>query len=387
MNFQLLEYALNYILRNRYKNIFITVVFTLLIALMASMFFITNSMRYELHTTLDSLPEIVLQNTKAGMHTTIDESIALELLNIEGVSDAVGRVWGYYYFEHGDVYFSLMGVDAFEMASRKSISKLFETQSIKTDTMFVGEGVLNVLHASYYKDYFNFIKRDGSVIKVHIAGTFNATTELESNDMILMSKESLRKIFGFSPSEATDIVVQVSNPTEVPTIALKITEAFPNLKVLTKEDMRVSYENIFNYKSGIFLAIFTISLFTFFIILYDRASGLSSEQKKEIGILKALGWRVEDVLKAKLYESLLLSLFAYMLGIILALSFVYLLNAPLLGDIFIGYSNLKPSFELVFVFDIEILFTLFLLSVPLYVGATIIPSWRVATLDADEVMR
>lgn len=378
MNFQLVEYTINFILKNKYKNIFIVSVLTLMTSLLASMFFITSSMKYELNATLDSLPEIILQNTKAGINSTIDENIAMKVLEIEGVQNAISRVWGYYYFQSAGVYFSLMGVDEFE--SQQSVS-------VDSSSMLVGYGVKRVLYKNYYKDYFNFIKPDGSIKKIKIRGTFDTETELESNDVILMNKESLRDIFGFNKDEATDIVVSVTNHTEVPTVALKIKEAFPNLKVLTKDDMRVSYENIFNYKSGIFLAIFVISLFTFFIIIYDRASGLSSEQKREIGILKALGWRVEDILKAKLYEGLMLSLFSYILGVVLALAFVYFFQAPLLRDVFIGYSDLKPTFELVFVLDAQRLFLLFFLTVPIYIAATIIPSWRVATLDADEVMR
>lgn len=387
MNFQLLEYALKFLQRNFFKNFFVFVVLTLLTALLASMLFITNSMRDELGVTLDSLPDIVLQKKRAGISSTIDERVTSKILEISGVKSAIGRVWGYYYFQKEEVYFSLMGVDEFEDSHREMLSDLLKEQSLDDKSMIIGEGVQRSFDKSYYKEYFNFIKEDGDVKRMNIAGTFKKSTELESNDMIVMDKNTLREIFGFDSFEVTDIAVNVSNKLEVPMIALKITQAFPNFKVITKEDIRVSYENIFNYKNGLFLALFIVSIFTFLIIVYDKLSGLTSEQKREIGILKAIGWRVEDVLKAKLYESLIVSLFAYMLGVFLALTFVYILDAPFIKDIFIGYSNMKPSFNLLFVFDVKTLFLLFFLTVPLYVGATIIPSWRVATFDADEVMR
>jgi len=387
MNIQLLEYALKYLQRNFFKNIFIFVVLTLMTWLLASMFFITNSMKYELNLTLDTLPDIILQHKKGGISSTIDESISMQILEIPGVESSQPRVWGYYYFEKAEVYFSILGIDEFEKQNRQTLLNIVDTQNIESNSMIVGQGVAKILEQNYYKEYFNFIKEDGSVMKVYIGGTFKSQTLLESNDMIVMDKNSVRDLFGYASGEATDIAIKVTNKLEVPTVALKITQNYPNLRVLTNEDIRVSYENIFNYKNGLFLALFVSSIFTFFIIVYDRLSGMSSAQKREIGILKAIGWRVEDVLKAKLYESLIISIFAYLLGIFLAFSFVYLLNAPLLKDIFIGYSQMKPAFELAFLVDFQTLFLLFFLSVPIYVIATIIPSWKVATLDADEVMR
>jgi ABC-type lipoprotein release transport system permease subunit len=284
------------------------------------------------------------------------------------------------------VNFSVVGINEFEEQYKNSLQRV--AKDFDNDTsMIVGEGVKKIMDENYYKEYFNFIKPDGTLKKITIGGVFKADTELESNDVIVMSKDKVREIFDIDAKKATDIVVKVANHNEIATIASKIKLMYPDSRVITKDDLKISYQNIFDYKSGIFLALFVVSIFTFFIIIYDKTSGLSSEQKREIGILKAIGWRVDDVLKEKFYEGFIVSFFSYVIGIILALAFVYILNAPLLQNIFTGYSQLKTSFNLPFVLDMQTLALIFFLSVPIYIAATIIPSWRSATLEADEVIR
>jgi ABC-type lipoprotein release transport system permease subunit len=364
-------------------------VFTSLVFLLSSVFFITSSIKYELNSTLDLLPQIIVQEQRAGKHYDIDESRVDQIFNISGVEDVISRVWGYYYFENAGVNFTIVGIDNFENQYKNSLEKIakkFDFDDLNS-SMVLGIGVRAIMQKSYYKDYFNFIKPDGTIKKEKIVAVFDGETNLESNDMIVMSKSDAKEIFGMGDNKSTDIVVKVANPMEIATIASKIRLLFPDVRVITKNDLKISYQNIFDYKSGIFLALFVVALFTFFIIIYDKVSGLSSEEKREIGILKAIGWKIDDILKEKFYEASIISLFSYFLGITLACGYVYIFQAPLLSNIFTGYSLLKPEFDLIFVFDFQTLAIIFFLSVPIYIAATIIPSWRVATLDADEVMR
>lgn len=391
INLYLIEYALSSLVRQKYKSIFIGVVFATLVFLLTSVFFITNSIKYELDSTLKSLPQIIVQKVKAGRVYDLDINRLDSILAINGVNDAVARVWGYYYFEQLGVNLSLVGIDEYEQQYKNSLQDIVDKSNLdldeSEDSMLIGRGVFRLMKKSYYKEYFNFIKPDGSIKKVNIAGVFDGDTSLESNDMIVMSKDSVRDIFDIANNMATDIVVKVANPDEIAMVSSKIKLIYPDSRIITNEDLKVSYQNIYDYKSGIFLSLFIVSLFTFFIVIYDKASGVSSQEKREIGVLKAIGWRVEDVLKEKFYESFILSFLSYIVGVVLAIFFVYILQAPLLKHIFIGYSELKPAFELPFVFDLQTLFLVFFLSVPIYVAAIIIPSWRVATLEADEVIR
>jgi ABC-type lipoprotein release transport system permease subunit len=126
INFYLIEYALNSLFRQKYKNLFILFILILQMVLLFSIFFISNSIKYELNSTVKSLPQITIQKLKAGRHYDIDKNLVDEILNIPGVKSALPRVWGYYYFENAGVNFSVVGIDEFEEQYKKSLEKLIE---------------------------------------------------------------------------------------------------------------------------------------------------------------------------------------------------------------------------------------------------------------------
>ena len=390
-NFLLLDYAIRSLMRRFGKSFFIFFILSLLIFVLASVLMIADAIKLELNTTLKTLPQITLQRFIAGKQSDVPLERVEALLDIEGITAITPRVWGYYYFKPAGVNFSIVGIDAYEEQYSKTLSNLTQHFDIKLlekeNGMIIGEGVKKILRENYYTDFFNFITSEGKWQRVYIAGVFHSDLALESNDLILLPKKLAYAIFGMDEHKATDIIVKVANVKEIATIVQKINERYPDMRAITQDDIRVSYQNIFDYKSGFFLALFSICAFAFFIIIYDKTSGLSSEEKREIGILKAIGWSSDDILKEKFYESFTLSLSAFLLGVTGSLFYVYALQAPLLRNLFMGYSALKPSFALPFSVDVSMLVLLFLLSVPIYIAATLIPAWRASTLDADEVMR
>ena len=166
LNLYLIEYAVNSLFRNRSKTIFTIIVFTSLVFLLSSIFFISNSIRYELEKTVDALPQIIVQKLQAGRLELIDEDAVYRILQIKGVSDASSRVWGYYYFQTAGMNYSIVGLDKYEDEYKNSLQKLvdkFDLES-KEPSMIVGSGVYNGMKKSFYKKYFNFIKPDSSSV-------------------------------------------------------------------------------------------------------------------------------------------------------------------------------------------------------------------------------
>jgi ABC-type lipoprotein release transport system permease subunit len=129
------------------------------------------------------------------------------------------------------------------------------------------------------------------------------------------------------------------------------------------------------------------AVIAFVILAWDKASGLSSDERREIGILKGIGWETSDVIAMKFWEGAVISLSSFSLGIILAYIHVFFASSALFEPALKGWSVLYPEFRLVPHMDPLQIATLFFLTVVPYTVSTIVPSWRAATIDPDTVMR
>lgn len=354
--------------------------------LLATLFIVQASIKADISKMTNTLPDIVVQNQKALQPTSIDEKSIDKIVEIYGVSDVNSRVYGKYEYKQSGSTFWIEGIDIFETQKERFLEQFLKKNDLGSGTMFVSTQLAKKFQQYYYNEYFNFLKPSLKVKQMEYSQTFKPY-RMDKQELCIMSKEDAREIFGYRADEASDIAVYLSNQNELINVVTKLQQIYPNAKMITKEDEQTRMEQLFDYDSGIFITLFIISLFTFFMIIFDKTNGISSSEKKEIGILKALGWRVEDILRVKLYEASIVSLFSYSLGIVLALVYVYLFDGYYIRDIFLNIINVCEIDTLSVTVDLQPLAVVFFLSVPIYIAATLFPAWRVATRDADEVMR
>jgi ABC-type lipoprotein release transport system permease subunit len=173
----------------------------------------------------------------------------------------------------------------------------------------------------------------------------------------------------------------------VPNVASKIKKILPDSRPITRSEILRTYDSLFNWRGGMLLAMFSSSVLAFVILAWDKATGLSAEERQEIGILKAIGWETSDVLTLKFWEGASISLLSFFTGIILAYLHVFYFNAVVFEPALKGWSVLFPEFRLKPYLDIYQCFVLFMVTVLPYTASTIIPSWKAAITDPDSVMR
>ena len=214
-----------------------------------------------------------------------------------------------------------------------------------------------------------------------------AESELVSSDLILLSEASFRSFFGIPEDLYTDLVLNVRNPRELRKVAEKLTLRLPDTRPILRDEILRTYDSIFSWRQGIVFVLLVGAILAFIIFAWDKASGLSAEERKEIGVLKAIGWETSDVIRMKFWEGSIISLSAFLLGYLAAYTHVFYSSAVLFDPVLKGWAILYPEFQPVPHIDGLQLATLFFFTVFPYTVATIIPIWRAAITDPDTVMR
>ena len=137
-------------------------------------------------------------------------------------------------------------------------------------------------------------------------------SSLVSADLILIGEADYRAFFDLPPEVYTDLAFSVTNPQEVRTVAIKIAARLPGSRVILREELLRTYESLFSWREGLLLSVASLSLLAFVILAWTKAAGLSADERREIGILKAIGWDTTDVLQMKLWEGVLVSGLAFL---------------------------------------------------------------------------
>ena len=378
--------------KNAKRHLMVFVMSSVMIALLGTVLFISSSIQKDLSFTLKNQPDFTIQRFVAGKSLNTPKAWIDEFLNISGVKSAQGRLYATHYYESKEHHFMIVGLDLFDTQTSQAMQKLVEGIDINAflekKNMLIGSGVKEFFDTYHYFDYYIFRPPDRSREKVYIYGTIPKESALVSNDMILMNQESAAKILGVAPEYVTDIAVYVTKDQERDTVYEKLILSHFDARIIQKKDIAKHYENLFNYKGGVFLVLYTITLALFLLILYQRYSMIQNYDTKEIAILRTVGWSINHIVWLKLIENAIVSVTAYMSGIIFAYVYVFFFNAPLLREIFLGFNNLSnKSVSFSVTVDFSNLFLLFLLFVIPFLLAIIIPLWRLATAETSEVFR
>ena len=386
----ILDFSLSSLWRRKLKNMSIMLVFALVIFLLGSFQMLTGALTQSADAVLRNTPEITIQKMSAGRQEAISLSYQEKLRSTYGIRAIIPRVWGYYFDEASLANFTIMALDTSAMPKGNQLDLTLAyghfPKQTEPGTAVLGRSVQETLGLGNRR-VFSLFRPDLSLKSFKVVGVFSDKTDLMTNDLIVMNPDDARDLFAMPQTMATYLCLYVANPAEIETIAKKIAGLLPDTRVLTKSQILKTYQVVFSWRSGFASICILTALMAFVIFAWDKASGLSQEEKREIGILKILGWETSDILAIRFWESTLVSFLAFIIGCTAAYMHVAFFDASLLKPLMVGWSVIHPPFKLLPSVKLADLLLIFSFSVLPYLVATVIPAWRCSIVPPDSVIR
>lgn len=382
---RIFAFAVSTLLQSWARNLSVVCVYASLVALIASLLLFVGALRLEARQLLRDAPELTVQRLRGGRHDLIPVDRVEEIRRIRGVGDVHPRLWGYAFDPPTETTFTLWGA---ESVPRSSL--VFEEGGSPSaeagGECVVGQGVAETRFLGI-GDRLPLKGADGQLFAPRVVGIFTTASAVLTNDLVVIPERLIRGIFAMDDGSATDIAVRVHNPNEVATVARKIQEMWPDVRTISREQILRTYDAVFDWRGGIWGALLLASIAAFAILVWDKASGMSAEEHRMVGVLKAVGWSSREVLELKVWEGMILSLVSCLTGLIVAQVHLLWLDGALFSRLLRGWSVIFPELDMKLHLDPFALSLCLTLAVVPYVVASLLPVWRLAVTDPDSIIR
>jgi ABC-type lipoprotein release transport system permease subunit len=388
MKLSLLAYALQAVGRRKARSFALGGGLAFAVALIAAVLFLTESLRAESERAHAAQPDIVVQRLVGGRPTTIPKTEADKLADIASVRKATPRVWGYVFLPalQGNVTVIATPKDAPALSTANGVLERGRDLTPGQHEMIAGIELMHFL-GMRVGDELGLPSSDPRAHALKLVGTFRSSLDLWTADVVICDEDDARALLAVPEGDATDVSIALANPAESRVVARTIVERIPGARVIERDLLERVYHLAYGRRAGLVLGASIPAILALLVLAWDRASGLGADERREIAILKAVGWSTAEVLWAKLSESILVGAAATALGLLVGYGWVYWLGAPGLRPALVGWSVLYPRSSLTPVVDVAELLGVATAILGPFVLLSVVPAWRAATADPLESMR
>jgi len=388
MKLSILGFALRALSRRKARAFALGGGLAFAVALVAAVIFMTEALRGEAERAHAAHPDIVVQKLVGGRPTTIATSEVQKISDIPSVRSVTPRVWGYFFLPSLQGNVTIIGTvpDAQPLSIANGV--LAEGRDITPGAheMIAGAELARFLGLRP-GDELGLPSSNVDAHALKLVGTFRSSLDLYTSDVLICDQDDARALLDLPRGDATDLAITLANTAEARVVARTITERMPGARVIERDLLARVYHLAYGRRAGFVLGAAIPAILALLVLAWDRASGLGPDERKEIAVLKAIGWSTSEVLWAKLFESLLVGASATALGLLLGYAWIFWLGAPGLRPALVGWSVLYPRAALTPAVDLAQLLGISLSVMGPFALLSVVPAWRAATADPLETMR
>jgi lipoprotein-releasing system permease protein len=214
-----------------------------------------------------------------------------------------------------------------------------------------------------------------------IVGVFETGIKAIDQSTVFSALADAQSLRGF-PSEITDIAVKVRNPFDVQE---KVNQwrITANDKILSWQEASASILSVFKtqdiVRNGMTISIIVVAGFG----IYNILSILVTQKRRDIAILRSMGFTPKDVMLLFFNQGLILGLLGGLLGLVVG----YLL-CLLIGSIPIaGGHGVSTSNYMYVTYSVSIYLKAFFIALASATASSLWPSWYASKLDPIDIIR
>lgn len=383
------EYAVKGISTYRVRTIAIVCSLLVAIMILGSMTFLSDGLNREASTAATFAPDITVQGMNAGRISSLSLTDVQFITQLPEVQKVVPRSWGY--VESNGRIYTVMGIDPQNMPIPTDINFIMSQGSFLSANQqyraIVGKNLAQSLKLNVNDVLMLQNEGDSGNYSFLVSGIFETNVNLYTSDMILVNINDAQGFFSGQTGSVTDVCVYLKDPSQANTVASKISSTNPMLRVLTKDAIKDATESTYGVRSGYVAILWYVLLLAVILVAWNQLTTAGAEMKKEVGILKTLGFSTFDILEIRFMETLILGFAAATIGVFLAIVYDVYLGAPFLRDFLLGWSAVYPNFPLPINISPGSVMILYAVAVfPLFIGS-LIPAWRSAVTEPDVAIR
>jgi ABC-type antimicrobial peptide transport system permease subunit len=298
--------------------------------------------------------------------STIDERIGAKIAALPEVSDVSGMMLTAVTLPESGGFFIIWGYSPHSFSVQRL--QIVEGEAITSNhQIMLGRSIAEAMH----KKTGDTIELSGA--RFSIVGIYESNIGWEEMGGVLTLRDA--QVFMGKPRKVTLLGVKLHDPNQAEILVKRLNQEFPKIHASLSSDFANQMPDMQN-STGMTDSVSYLAILVGGIGVLNTMLMSVFERTREIGVLRALGWRRSAILGMILREAVLLGLFGGIAGVCIALLLAYLIQQiPMIGE------AMKP------VWTVDIFVRAFLVALALGVLGGLYPAYRATRLQPIEALR